>query len=272
MLIVQISDMHFLRKGVLSFGKVDTHLHMARTIAAIKALRPAPDMVLISGDLTNDGDLPTCQALAEMLDDLSLPIYPVPGNHDNRAFIRGAFPKVAALSYEGHLRYAVEDWPLRILALDSSVDGKPYGRLGGDQLAWLSAALEQDRNKPALVMLHHPPFKTGIEHMDWSMLRDADALAAVISRHGQVERVLAGHVHRAIQMRFAGTIAQIAPGTAHHVQLMLGAGRGGWAMEPPGLLLHVWNEDLGLITHQVPIGSFKPVGNFNDPHSGTPVT
>ena len=260
-----------MRKGVLSFGKVDTHLHMEHCIAAIKALDPAPDMVLISGDLTNDGDLPTCQALAEMLDELDLPIYPVPGNHDDRELIRAVFPKVAALSGTGPLDYAIEDWPLRILALDSSVDNKPYGRLEAGQLAWLSATLERDRNKPTLVMLHHPPFKTGIEHMDWSMLRNADDLAAVISEHDQVERVLAGHVHRAIQTRFAGTIAQIAPGTAHHVQLMLGAGRGGWAMEPPGFLLHVWNEDQGLITHQVPIGSFEPEGNFNDPHSGAPV-
>lgn len=271
MLIVQISDMHFLRKGVLSFGKVDTHQHMEHTIAAIKALDPAPDIVLISGDLTNDGDLPAFQALAEMLDELGLPIYPVPGNHDDRELIRAAFPGINALSEDGPLHYAIEDWPVRILALDSSVDGKPYGQLGEGQLDWLRAALDRDRNKPTLVMLHHPPFKTGIEHMDWSMLRDADDLAAIIGEHDQVERVLAGHVHRAVQTRFAGTIAQIAPGTAHHVKLALGAGRGGWAMEPPGFLLHVWNKDQSLITHQIPIGTFAPEGNFNDPHSGTPV-
>ena len=53
------------------------------------------------------------------------------------------------------------------------------------------------------------------------MLTDGAALAAVIGRHPQVERVLCGHVHRSVQCRFAGTIAQIAPGVAHAVQLAL---------------------------------------------------
>jgi len=118
-----------------------------------------------------------------MLDGLRLPIFPIPGNHDDRELIRIAFPKIDALSKDGPLSYAIEDWPVRIIALDSSVDGKPYGRLGQAQLDWLAEKLEQDRSKPTLVMLHHPPFKTGIGHMDWSMLRDSDALADIIQKH-----------------------------------------------------------------------------------------
>ena len=106
--------------------------------------------------------------------------------------------------------------------------------------------------------------------MDWSKLRDADALAAVIRAHPEVERVLCGHVHRAVQTRFAGTIAQIAPGIAHQVKLVLGEGRGPWRMEPPGFLLHRWTADDGLVTHQAPIGSFGPEGGFRDPHAGEP--
>ena len=270
MLIVQISDLHFLRKGVLSFGNVDTYEHTARCIAAIKAFKPVPDLVLISGDLTNDGDLPTYQALAEVLSELDQPCYPIPGNHDDRDLIRMAFSDINALSGSGPLCYAVEGWPVRIVALDSSVDGKPYGMLGETQRQWLSAALDADRSKPTLVMLHHPPFKTGIGHMDWSMLRDADALAAIIGDHPQVERVLCGHVHRAVQSRFAGTIAQIPPGIAHQVKLTLGEGRGPWNMEPPGFLLHHLEPDGVLVTHQLSIGDFSPEGEFNRPHSGTP--
>ncbi|MEZ5932563.1 MAG: phosphodiesterase [Alphaproteobacteria bacterium] len=271
MLIVQISDLHYLRKGVLSFGKVDTHGHMERALAAIKALTPAPDMVLISGDLTNDGDLGTYRVLADMLSELGLPIYPIPGNHDDRELIRAAFPMIQALSAEGPLCYALEPFPVRIIALDSSVDGKPYGRLGEEQLDWLSRTLEADRQKPTLVMLHHPPFRTGIGHMDWSMLRDSDALAALARQHPQIERVLCGHVHRAVQTRFAGTIAQIGPGTAHQVKLVLGEGRGPWTMEPPGFLLHRWSEEDGLISHQVSIGDFSPEGSFGDAHTGAPL-
>jgi hypothetical protein len=78
-------------------------------------------------------------------------------------------------------------------------------------------------------------------------------------------------VHRAVQTRFAGTIAQIAPGVAHQVKLVLAEERGPWNMEPPGLLLHYWTTETGLITHQCAIGAFKPEGGFNDPHAGKPV-
>lgn len=268
MLIVHISDPHFLRKGVLSFGKVDTHAHLEDCIAAIKAFEPIPDVVLITGDLTNDGDLPTYLALADKLGELHQPCYLIPGNHDDRDLIRVAFPAMKTPSSKGPLRYVIEDWPVRIIALDSSVDSKPYGRLGEEQLEWLSRTLDADRNKPTLVMLHHPPFKTGIGHMDWSMLRDGEALGAIIEEHPQVERILCGHVHRAVQTRFAGTIAQIAPGIAHQVKLTLGEGRGPWTMEPPGFLLHRWNADDGLVTHQVSIGDYGPEGAFGDPHTG----
>lgn len=271
MLIAQISDLHFLQKGILSFGKVDTHTHLERCMEAIQAFEPSPDIVLITGDLTNDGDLLAYQALVDLLATLDLPLYPIAGNHDDRDLMRAVFPAIKALSPGGGLCYAIEDWPLRIIALDSSVDGKPHGRLGEAQLDWLSNTLDADRNKPALVMVHHPPFKTGIDHMDWSMLRDGEALAQVIGDHPQVERVLCGHVHRAIQTRFAGTIAQIAPSIAHQVKLTLGEGRGLWTTGPPGFLLHRWNADDGLITHELPIGSFGPEGEFGDPHAGKPV-
>ncbi len=269
--MAQISDLHFLRKGVLAFGKLDMHDHTARCIRAIKALDPAPDAVLITGDLTHDGDLKTYQILADMLSDLDQPCFSIPGNHDDRALIRAAFPEIEALSPSGPLFYAIDHGPLRVIALDSSVDGKPYGALGELQLTWLSRTLDASSERPVLVMLHHPPFKTGIGHMDWSMLRDAEALAEIIGEHGHVERVLCGHAHRPVQTRFAGTIAQIAPGAAHQVKLLLGEGRGPWIMEPPAFLLHRWHADDGLITHQVPIGDFPQGGGFGDPHAGEPV-
>jgi 3',5'-cyclic AMP phosphodiesterase CpdA len=271
MLLAQISDMHYKQRGVLVFGKVDAHAFLVRCLDQIRALEPAPDALLITGDLTNDGDLSAYRELATMLDELRFPLYPIPGNHDNRKGMREIFPALEALAAEDTLCYAVDDFPVRIVALDSLVDGEPYGQLGEAQLDWLRATLSAAPDKPTVVMLHHPPFKTGIGHMDWSMLRDAEALAAAIRDHPQVERVLVGHVHRPIQTRFAGTIAQTCPGVAHQVKLTLGEGRGPWIMEPPGFLLHRWTAEGDLVTHQVPIGEFGPEGQFRDPHSGKPV-
>jgi 3',5'-cyclic AMP phosphodiesterase CpdA len=269
MLIAQISDLHFLPKGTLAFGRIDVARCLERAIDHLNALQPRPDAVLITGDLTNDGDAAVWADLVTVLGRLEAPLYPLPGNHDDRDLMRAAFAQLELFPAEGPLRFDVGLGPVRLVGLDSLIPGDPAGRLGHQQLAWLDARLGEAPNRPTLVALHHPPFRTGIDHMDTMMLEDGDALAEVLGRHGQVERVLCGHVHRAVQCRFAGTIAQIAPGTAHAVQLTLAGAPSRWVMEPPGVLLHEWRDGRRLVSHLDFIGDFQ-VGRFGDQHAPAP--
>jgi 3',5'-cyclic AMP phosphodiesterase CpdA len=269
MLLAQISDLHFLPHGTLAFGRVDVAGCLERALDHLAALQPRPDAALITGDLTNDGDAAVWAALTKALARLDTTVYPLPGNHDDRELMRRAFAPLGLFPAQGPLCFAVELGPLRLIGLDSLIPGEPAGELGAEQLAWLDARLGEAPQTPALVALHHPPFATGIDHMDAMMLADGAALAAVIGRHPQVERVLCGHVHRSVQCRFAGTIAQIAPGVAHAVQLGLAGEPARWIMEPPGLLLHEWRDGRGLVTHLDFIGAFE-VGEFSDQHTQAP--
>lgn len=264
MLLVQMSDPHFLPRGRLAYGQLDVAAFLERAVAHVAGLEPKPDAILITGDLTSDGEAAVYADFVGMLAGIGAPVYPLPGNHDRRELLRGAFPGIVPET--GPIAYVIERFPVRVVMLDSLVEGKPFGELGVDQLAWLDATLRADPAAPTLIALHHPPFRTGIDHMDATMLRDAAGLAEVVSRHRQVERVVAGHVHRVIQCRFAGTLAITAPGTAHQVALVLGAGRGPWIAEPPGVLLHHWSEASGLVTHLSLIGEYGPSGQFSDPH------
>lgn len=268
MLLVQMSDPHYLPRGMLAFGKLDVATCFERAVAHVASLRPAPDAILITGDLTSDGDQSVYAEFLGILGGIGAPVFPLPGNHDRRDLLRAAFPDVLPAS--GPIAYAIERFPIRVMMLDSLVEGQSYGELGPEQLAWLDGALRADPAAPTLVALHHPPFRTGIDHMDYSMLRDADALAEVVSRHPQVERVVAGHVHRMTQRRFAGTLAITAPGIAYQVALVLGGGRGPWNSEPPGVLLHYWSQAAGLVTHLSPIGAHGPSGRFSDPDAIAP--
>jgi 3',5'-cyclic-AMP phosphodiesterase len=269
MLIAQISDLHFLPKGTLAFGRVDVAGCLERAIDHLNALAPRPEAVLITGDLTNDGDGAVWAALMAALGRLAAPIYPLPGNHDDRELMRAGCAPLRLFGDDGSLCFAVDLGPLRLIGLDSLIAGKPGGRIGAQQLAWLEGRLDEAPERPTLVALHHPPFATGIDHMDAMMLEDGAALAAVIGRHGQVARVLCGHVHRSVQCRFAGTIGQIAPGTAHAVKLTLTGEPSRWIMEPPGMLLHEWRAGRGLVSHLDFIGRYE-VGRFGDPHTIAP--
>ena len=269
MLIAQISDLHFLPKGTLAFGRIDVAGCLERAIDHLNALQPRPDAVLITGDLTNDGDAAVWADLLATLGRLAAPLYPLPGNHDDRELMRAALAHLELFPAAGPLCFDVALGPVRLIGLDSLIPGDPAGRLGHEQLAWLDARLGEQPKKPTLVALHHPPFRTGIDHMDAMMLADGAALAAVIERHAQVERVLCGHVHRSVQCRFAGTVGLIAPGTAHAVQLTLAGAPSRWIMEPPGVLLHEWRDGQGLISHLDLIGAFE-VGQFSDQHTQAP--
>ena len=106
--------------------------------------------------------------------------------------------------------------------------------------------------------MHHPPFDCGIESFDKSRLQEGDdRLAALVGLHSNVERATCGHVHRPIQVRWAGTMASIAPSTAHQATLDLHEHSAlTMMMEPPAVALHQWRLGTGLVTHISYIGAF----------------
>ncbi|MCE8019352.1 phosphodiesterase [Halomonas sp. MCCC 1A11036] len=267
-LIAQISDPHIKTNGRLSYRQVDTARALQRAIETLNTLTPSPELVLISGDLTDFGRPEEYAACKALLEKLHAPYYLIPGNHDDRAAMRDAFAQHDYLfQHPRFLQWVVEDHPVRLIGLDSSVPGLPHGELCAERLGWLDETLKKRPELPTLVMLHHHPFTSGITHMDRQPLREPTALAEVIARHPQVERVLCGHLHRAIQTRFAGTLAMSCPGVSHQVSLDLEpGGPSGFHLEPPGYLLHQWSFTHGLVTHQGFIGDYPGPFPFYDEH------
>ena len=257
-LLAQVTDMHIKAGGKLSYRVVDTEAALANCVAHLTRLPQVPDAVLFSGDLVDFGRPDEYANLARLLEPLPMPIFLMPGNHDDPEEMRRSFPRHAYMHQRSaSLDYVIDEFPLRLVALDSTVRGKPHGALTDEQLQWLDATLAMEPAKPTLVALHHPPFSTGVGHMDRQALANPAALDAIIGRHPQVERVACGHVHRNIVRRFGGTIASTCPSPSHQVALDLdddAASR--FVMEPPGFQLHLWREGEGVVSHTVAIGNF----------------
>jgi Icc protein len=152
--------------------------------------------------------------------------------------------------------------------LDSRVPGQPHGMLDQATLSWLDTTLAASRTRPALLFLHHPPFATGIQHMDVQNLRNADAFAAILRHHERARLIAAGHVHRSMLSTFAGVAATICPAPNHAVALDLdGHLPSSFTVEPPAFHLHAWfpGENFGhVVTHLVPIGEFDGPHPFFD--------
>jgi len=251
MLIAQITDTHILEPGDLAFGLIDTSARLAACVARLNALETPPDIVVATGDLVDSGSEVEYRQLRRLLSPLKPPVYAIPGNHDSRANMRMAFGPDGYLPGQGpFLQYTIEDYPVRIVAVDTVVEGEAGGIMDEPRLAWLAARLAEDRTRPTVIIMHHPPFATGIAHMDGMNCANAGALARVIEKNPQVERILCGHVHRAIQARFAGTVAMIGPSAAFQVALDFTPGAPArWTDEPPGFALHYWRRETGLASH-----------------------
>lgn len=264
MLIAQITDMHVKKQGEMLSGTLDSYAALQAAVRRIAALEPRPDLLVATGDLAADGTMEEYEALRGLLSGLRIPYLLLPGNHDIRENLRAAFPDQPW--EEGRfLLYAVDDWPVRFIALDSVVPGDHKGKLCPGRYRWLDEKLAEAPDKPTIVMLHHPPFATEIGHMDRMGLVDAGGLAEVVARHPQVIRILCGHAHRPIQTMFAGVPTSVAPATSFQIQLKLDQSPGiQWTKEPPAFQLHKWTPEGGLVSHTAYVEDY---GHWERPKS-----
>lgn len=253
MLIVQLSDLHLMPEGELWRDTIDTRRMAADAIARINALRPSPELVILTGDLANRGTPAAYQTLRHCLDPLTVPFRLLPGNHDDRASLRAAFP--AQDFSTGELccqRVSLPDGDL--LLLDTTVPRRSHGKIEETQVAWLNAQCRPD--VPTLLFLHHPPFATGIGGMDGIGLRHAERLAEWLRPRSNVKGLFCGHVHRPVFTQWAGRPVMIAPSTAHQMALDLDGPADAlrYTMEPPGMLLIRWRPpaDEAPIVHLLP--------------------
>lgn len=255
MLIAQISDLHCTAEGREVVPGVNSVAYARRAVDRILALPDRPDAVIVTGDLADRVEPAEYAAAAAVLAALPMPVHLVPGNHDDRAMIRAAFPSHAYLPAEGRLNYAVDLGALRLIGLDSLVDGQIHGTIGGEGLGFLDRMLKAAPDRPTIVFLHHPPFETGMPIMDRWRLTDAITLEAIVARHPAVLRVLAGHVHRHVTASFGGTIAMTAPALCHAIALGPGdeVGNPEYTLEAPGFLLHRY-DGRRLVTHLTQTG------------------
>ena len=269
MILCQLTDLHIRASGSLAYGRVDTNAFFNQAIEELAALSPAPDVYLLTGDLTDFGRADEYAVLAQGIARLGKPAYLLPGNHDERAGMRSAFPAHEYLfaprsNAASFIQYRIDLNGTALVTLDTVVPQQSHGALDAERLAWLAAHL--DHTTPTIIAMHHPPFGTGIAHMDRiGLLQGAAELEAVLAKHHNIERVLCGHLHRSIQARFANTFASTCPSPAHQVALDLNAaGASAYRMEPPGYQLHIWQSGR-LVTHTGVFGNHAGPFPFHDP-------
>ncbi len=266
MLIGQITDIHI---GFEPGNPDEPNMHRLR--AVLERLFEGPnriELLLLSGDLTENGDAASYEQLAAALASAPCPVLAIPGNHDNRADLAKAFPQQGETG--GFLHYAHDAGDLRLLMLDTFEPGRHGGSFCDVRAAWLAARLFEAPDRPTIIVMHHPPIVSGIDWMDPDPDEPWIARFAEATRgHSQIRAVLCGHLHRSVTAGWQGATLVVCPSTAPSVALDLslidGADPDGRALirdAPPGYALHRW-DGRSLVTHFERVGGYEDVARFD---------
>jgi Icc protein len=247
-LLVQLSDPHI---GA-TWADGDPAAGLRAAIESVGRLPDTLDAVLMSGDLADNAADGEYELVRELLAQLGVPAYVLPGNHDDRDTLRRHFDVPGAMGTP--VQYAAELGPLRLVVLDSTRPGEVPGELDAGRLSWLETELARAPDRPTVLALHHPPVSTGVAAWDELGLPAADrhALGAVLERHPQVRRIVAGHVHRTMTAELAGRAVLTVPSTYVQTRLSFSSDEIETVAEPPGFAVHAL-LDGELASHVQPV-------------------
>ena len=212
--ILQITDTHLAASGKLVSNTLDSKSALDDAVADITAALPKLeeiDALLITGDLSDDGSASSYAMLRNALEPLGLPILPIPGNHDLRQPMRAAFDDLDLFAAKGRLNWFKDIGPLRLVGIDTLIEGSGGGVIDQETAEFLNAALAFDG--PVLLAMHHPPFTSGIRFMDEIGLAGTDLLAQSIEGSPADIRIVCGHLHMVTAGSIAGKTAIICPST-----------------------------------------------------------
>lgn len=202
--VVQVTDTHLFGDVTRELGGVNTERSCEQVFDLVRREALPADLLLLTGDLVQDGSIQAYRRLRARMESLGLPGLVIPGNHDQIAPMREVFSH-GDTAWRGHT--VAHGW--LVVMLNSSVPGSPAGHVADAELARLDELLADHPDHHALVCLHHHPVAMGSRWIDAIGVDNSEALFSVLDRHPNVRGVVWGHVHQAYQGR-RGQVALLA--------------------------------------------------------------
>ncbi len=214
MIIAQISDTHI----ALDTPDAARRIHdLEVTLADIDALDPAPDVIFHTGDIVQNGRRDEYAEAARILARARAPVYVIPGNRDDRANLRAAFSPRGYLNRgSDFIEYAVEDYPVRLIAVDTLNTNSNKGDFCLERAKRLIELIDAETTKPIAIFAHHPPFevKVGPEPLNFETHLMMVRLCQALQHSDRVVAIFSGHVHRSTTGYVANIPASVMPSIA----------------------------------------------------------
>ncbi len=229
---------------------------LAQAVAAVGLIDPAPVAVLLTGDLTRDGELAEYDLVREIMAPLGMPVHPIPGNHDRRENLRAAYSDHPGIAGAGEfLDYTVDCGPVRVVNVDTTISLRPEGAIGKERIGWIESQLEA-ASGPVILAMHHAPVGVGLDEFDEIGLAqdDRNALADLFVRGTAPELITTGHIHRSATAQIGRVPVFICPSCHQQVELDLRREEKlRMGDDPPAIAVHLHGADPRLVSHVIPL-------------------
>jgi Icc protein len=227
--VLHLSDTHLMGNPAMELLGVKTCESFEVILAMLEdEIRQAHvDFIIHSGDMSQDDTLESYIYFSEKVKRLGVPIYYVPGNHDNPAVMKQLFP-VNNIHEEKHIIHP--NW--QVVMLNSQKRHAVEGYLDHVQLGFLDESLGKYPDMHAIIVFHHQPLPVGAQWLDNLGLTNASELWGVLQKHSNVNTVLFGHVHQEFTGKVHGIRCMSVPSTC--IQFMRQQDHFGLEHIPPG--------------------------------------
>ena len=159
--IVQITDSHILSNQNDKFKGINPYQSLKAVVRHIKNSSWCFDMIIATGDLTQDNHEESYKNFYELLQLDNSPIFCIPGNHDTKNKLQSTLPKSLFFCCEKVIK---QNW--LIIGIDSSIEDSPKGFLSKNELEKLELAINSNNHKHIMIYLHHHPLDIGSKWID----------------------------------------------------------------------------------------------------------
>ena len=205
--VVQISDCHLPGDVGQLFRGIEPHETLRRVM--IDVSREQPDLLLASGDLSEDASAASYRSLSGYLNEAGVPVLALPGNHDDPVLLSEAFDgsPVETIAVSDHAAW-------QLIRLNSCLPERPEGRVAEAALDALEQHLNTQPPGPTVIALHHHPVLIGSPWIDKYPLLEPQRLLDIIDRHPRIRAVLWGHIHQVYAAKRGDTHMLGCPSTA----------------------------------------------------------
>ena len=187
--LLQLSDTHFAADPSQLVNGLSPDARLSGVLAEWRRTGQSADLVVLTGDNTEDGSASACARLSEALSTLGTRVLAISGNHDDPHLVAATFGDDTVVDLGG--------W--RVVGLDTSRPDQIHGTL---DVAAAMALLDSLDGRPTVVAMHHPP-RSRSTHA-WFQLEGAAAFLDGIARRPHVRVVLSGHLHDAFELALDG--------------------------------------------------------------------